>query len=96
MDETGTDWAECSRKVESRRRVEGVIRSLVNAMDLQLKCPRVLHETLLVPVLMYGSETILWKAKERSRVWAIQMDNLRRWLGIRRMDSLQSMDKGVV
>ena len=41
----------------SGRRVSGVIRSLVNASDLLLECARILHETLLVPVLMYGSET---------------------------------------
>ena len=41
-------------------------------MNLQLECVRVLHKTLLMPVLMYGSE------KERSRVWAVQMDNLKR------------------
>ena len=41
----------CSRKVASRRRVAGAILSLVNARDLQLECARVLHETLLVPVL---------------------------------------------
>ena len=58
---------ECSRKVASGRRVEGAIRSLVNGKDLQLECVRVLHDTLLVPVLMYGSETVLWKEKERSR-----------------------------
>ena len=34
---------------------------------------------------MYGSETMLWK-KERSRVRAVQMDNLRGLLGISRMD----------
>ena len=42
------------------RRVAGSIRSLVKARDLQLECVRVLHEVLLVPVLMYGSETMLW------------------------------------
>ena len=36
----------------------------------------VLYETSLVPVLMYGSETMLWK-EERSRVRTVQMDNLR-------------------
>ena len=46
----------------------------------------VLHETLLVPVLMYGSKTILWKEKERSRVRTVQMYNLRGLLGIRRRD----------
>ena len=36
-----------------------------------------------MPVLMYGSETKLWREKERSRMRAVQMDNLRRLLGIR-------------
>ena len=44
----------------------GTIRPLVNARDLQHECARVSHETLLVPVLMRDSETMLWKEKERS------------------------------
>ena len=59
MDESGTDGAESSRTVASGRRVAGAIKSLVNARDLQLECARVLNETLLVPVLRYGSETML-------------------------------------
>ena len=59
LDKSGTDGAECSRKVVSGRRVAGAIRSLVNATDLQFECCRVLYETLLVPVLMYGSEKLL-------------------------------------
>ena len=51
LDESGTDGAVCSRKVVSGRRVASAIMFLVNARDL--------HETLLVPVLMYGSETML-------------------------------------
>ena len=35
LDESGTDGAECSRKVVSGRRVASAIRSLVNARDLQ-------------------------------------------------------------
>ena len=52
----------------SGRRVAGAIRVLVNARDLQLEFARLLHETLLVPVLFYDSETTLWKEKERSGV----------------------------
>ena len=36
----------------SGRRVAGAVMSLVNTRDYQLECVRVLHETLLVPVLM--------------------------------------------
>ena len=45
LNESGTDEAECSRKMPSWRRVAGAIRSLVNAMNLQLECTRVLQET---------------------------------------------------
>ena len=41
--EAGTDGAECSNKVAKGRRVAGAIRSLVNARELQIECPRVLH-----------------------------------------------------
>ena len=64
---------------------------------------RVLHESFLVPVLMYGSETMIWKEKDRSRIRDVEMDNFRDLLGIRRMDrvpnarikELCGMTKGV-
>ena len=77
FDESFTDGAECCRKVASRRRVAGAITSLVNAMNLQVDCARVLHETLLVLVLMYGSDTMLWQEKGRSRIRDLQVNNLR-------------------
>ena len=86
MDESGTDRAECSRKVASEGRVARAIRSLVNVKNLQFECARVLFEILLVPVLTYDSKTMLWKEKERSRIRAVQMGNLRGLLGIRRRD----------
>ena len=59
----------------SGRKVEGAIRFL------QLECVRVLHETLIMPVLLYGSETMIWREKKRSRIRAVQMDNLKRFVG---------------
>ena len=90
LDKSGTDEAECIRKAMSGRRVADVIRSLVNARSVQLECGRLLHESLLVPVLMYGNKTIIWREKERSRIRAIQMDNLRGLLDIRRMDEVSN------
>ena len=88
LDESSTDGAECSKRVASSR-VASATRSLVNTKDLQLECA-VLHEALLVPVLMYGNETMLWREKERPRVRVVKMDNLRGLLGIRRMDRVQN------
>ena len=59
------DDAECSRKVARRKRVVGTIISLVNARSLWLECARVLHESLLVPVLIYDSDTMIWREKIR-------------------------------
>ena len=87
LDESGTDEAECRRKVASGRRVADTIRSLVKARGLQLKCERVLHETLFVLVLMYSSETMLWK-EEISRISVVRMVNLRGLLGIMRMNGV--------
>ena len=72
------------------RRVAGVIRSLVNATDFQIGCARILHETLLVPVLTYGSKTMLWKEKKRSRIRAAQINDFRGLLGIRRIDRISN------
>ena len=47
-----------------------------------------MHESLLVPVLTYGSEIMIWRKKERSRIWPVQMDNLMNLLGIRRIDKV--------
>ena len=74
---------QCCREVASGRRVAGATTSLVNARGLQPKCARVLHESLLVPVLMHCSETLIRKEKERSRI-----DNLRGLTCIRRMDKV--------
>ena len=63
------DGAECRRKVVSERKVAGNTRSLVNTRSLHFECARVFHEALLVPVLLYVSETMAWREKERSSIW---------------------------
>ena len=75
----------------SRRGVAGAISSLVNAESLELECAKVFHETFFVPLLMYGSETMIWREKGRSRIRTVQMDNLRGLLGIRRMDKVPNV-----
>ena len=38
-----------------------------------------------MPVLLYGSEAMIWRERERSRIKAVQMDNLRGVLGVMRV-----------
>ena len=90
FEESSTDEAECSRKVASERSVAGATKSLVNDRSLQLKFARVLHKSLLVPVLTYGRETVIWREKEKSWIRAVQVDNLKGLLGIRKMDRVSN------
>ena len=94
---SGTNKAEFRSKVVSGRRISVVIRSLVNAKGLQFECAKV------VPLLMYGSETMAWKKKERSSIMDVQMNNLIGLLGVKgmakvlnaRIRELCGMKKGV-
>ena len=47
-----------------------------------------LDEELLMPLLLYGSEKMIWREKERSTIRAWQLDNLKGLLGISRMERL--------
>ena len=38
-----------------------------------------------MPVLTYGSETMIWRKKETSRIRGEQMDNLKGLLGIKKL-----------
>ena len=82
LDESSTHEAECGRNMAIRRRAAGTIRPRVNARGLQFECFRVL------PILMYCSETMIRKEKERSRIRAVQMGNLKGLVGIRIMDKV--------
>ena len=50
--------------MESGRNIAPAIRSLVNARSLQLDCARVLHQSLLVPILTYGCETMIKRGED--------------------------------
>ena len=47
------------RDIGSERMVAGAIRFLINLRVLQFEYSRILHDLLLVPVLMYGSATMM-------------------------------------
>ena len=57
-------------------------------VHLQLVYARILNEGLLVPFVMYGNETRVWRKKERSRIRAVDMDSVRGLLGIWRISQM--------
>ena len=39
----------------------------MNDKSLQPECAKMLHEALLEPVVLYDTETMVWREKERTR-----------------------------
>ena len=72
------------------KKLAGMIRSLVCTMSLRLECVRVLEEGLVVLVLMYVSEALVWREKERSRIRTVQMKNLKSFFGKKGMDGISN------
>ena len=81
-----------TNQVQKRQSVVGRLQVLLGLWLMLGACSlRVLHESLLVSALTYGSETMIWKDKERSSIRAVQMNNLRGLLGIKRMDKIPNV-----
>ena len=68
----------------------GAIESLVKARRLSFECNRVVHESMLLLVVMYGSKEMVWSQNYRSEVQTVQMNYLRRVLGVRKIDKMRN------
>ena len=77
LNESDKNDAEHRGNVASWRKVASAIRYLVNARNLQLECEKVLYGTLLLPVLLYNIEAVVWREEKRSKIRTVQTDNLR-------------------
>ena len=62
----------------------GMSKVMIMNGEEVLECEVHIHRIHLehVPVLMYGSETMLQEKKQGSRITAVKMDNLRGLLGV--------------
>ena len=50
------------------------MNSHTNSRRLQLECTRMVHGDLLLLVLMFDSEGMLWRENKNSSIMAVQMD----------------------
>ena len=67
-------WEVCSREMERRiaagNKVNGALAALVRLRNVSTAARLAVHNTVLVPTLLYGSETwILQKKKEIKMPW---------------------------
>jgi hypothetical protein len=69
------------RRVSAGNRVNGALKSVVANKCLSNEAKLAVHNGVLVPTLMYGSEAWSWKNKDESRLNAVEMRSLRRMCG---------------
>ena len=55
-----------------------------------------MRQCKLVPLLLYGSETMVWREKEKSRIKDMQTDKLKGLFDIRRKDTAKCICKSNV
>ena len=83
---------EIDRRVNAGLRVVGATSSLSRNLEVDQKCKLAVYESVVVPTLMYASETWVWKGNHRSKVVATEMKYLRSMCGKTRMDRIRNED----
>ncbi|CAK1597415.1 unnamed protein product [Parnassius mnemosyne] len=71
------------RRVNAGNRVNGALHSIVKSQNVSKKARMAIHNAVLVPTLMYGSESWVWQKKHESRINAVEMRSLRSMLGMK-------------
>ena len=72
------------------KKVAGVLNEMIRKHGME--CARALHEAILIPTLLYGSETLYLNGRAKERVNAVAMSNLRCAAGVSRIDRVRNED----
>ncbi len=68
------------------KRVIGSLARVMRGRNVSKEVKRGLRNSILLPTLMYGSETWTWNRAQQSRVRAVEMSYLRGACGVMRWD----------
>ncbi len=72
------------------RRVVGSLGRIMNGRSVSMEVKRDLRNTIIVPTLIYASETWAWNESQRSKVQAVEISYLRSAYGLNRMDGMSN------
>jgi Reverse transcriptase (RNA-dependent DNA polymerase)/Endonuclease-reverse transcriptase len=88
--ENGSLDGEINRRVQAGRRVVGAMAGLARSEVLSTKAKLAVYNSVLVPTMLYGSESWVCQEKHRSKVNAVGMSFLRSMCGKTRMDKVRN------
>lgn len=72
------------------RKVIGSVEHMMKVWTVDLEVKNVLCDEIIVPTITSASETWAWNESQRSRIQAVELSNLRRDYGGRRMDGVSN------
>ena len=75
----------CESDIERRKtagtNVNGALRPIMKSRSVSIPAKKMMHQAILLPTLMYGSESWTWLKKDESGINAVEMRSLRRMCG---------------
>ncbi|GBP21123.1 hypothetical protein EVAR_11154_1 [Eumeta japonica] len=74
------------RRVNARNEVNGVLLAITNTKSVSQQVGLAIHNVVLIPTLMYGSESWVWQKKNESRINAVEMQSRHNICGVSRKD----------
>lgn len=88
---TGTGVMEdISERIQKYNKVTQTLFPIIKNKNVPLEAKRTIFETVMTPVLMYGSECWATTTKTRSRIQAAEMKPLRTMIGKTRRDKIRN------
>ncbi|XP_063542355.1 uncharacterized protein LOC134750982 [Cydia strobilella] len=78
------------RRVSAGNRVNGALNAFMSSQKVSQKARLAVHRGVLVPTLMYGSESWVWQKRHQSQVNAVEMRALRSVCGVRLQDRIRN------
>ncbi|KAI8431494.1 hypothetical protein MSG28_015996 [Choristoneura fumiferana] len=84
--------SDIERRVNAGNMVKGALHSFMNSRKVSNKARLAVHGGMLVPTLMYGSESWVWQKKHESRINAVEMRALRSMIGVKLSDRIRNSE----
>ncbi|KAM3959351.1 LOW QUALITY PROTEIN: uncharacterized protein ACR2FA_006652 [Aphomia sociella] len=84
------DDANIERRVKVGNAVNGAVHYFLCSQNVFKKARLAVHNSVLIPTLMYGSESWVWQKRHESRINAVEIHSLRSMSGIKLSDRVRN------
>ena len=82
LNKDGSLGSEVEERVKQGRKVSGALKSVTRNRNVNVKVKKTLHDSVLMPTMLYGCETWTLLEGQKSRLRAVEMGYLRSACGV--------------